>query len=288
MAMNELPGAVRAHLLNLIETSGLPDTPEFRERLAAAWGQKSRLFEQQVKFLEMRMEEEFPPEDPRGLIILTYSGSMVSIGPLEESREVEYASIHLRGDVPKSVTVTDTSLAEPVRKNHPVFFASGRIQKTSAAYLIAVCPPDLSPSVQSERLREAMIYLTNGFLKINQSIHIDRKSVPDHFTSKSMARYIAKRHDLTGAQAQKILEDYTLLIETGMLLGESVPLGKVGRLSLKKKEAQKARIVRHPETGEEIVVKSKPAVAIPRISFSKHIKEKAAALPTDDGGSLIF
>ena len=71
-----------------------------------------------------------------------------------------------------------------------------------------------------------------------------------------------------------------------MLLGETVPLGKIGRLSLKRKDAQKARIVRHPETGDEITVKSKPAMYVPKISFSKHLKDKASSLP-GEGDSII-
>ena len=234
----------------------------------------------------MELSEEIDAEDRRALIILTYSGSIVSIGPLKKTRDVEYASIHLRADVPKSVVVAETNLEEGIKRNKPVCFSSGAIKRTSPAYMIAVCGSSLSEDVQSERVREAMIYLTNGFLKINQSIHIERKNVPDHFTAKSMARYIAKRHDLTGALAQKILEDFYYLIESGMLLGETVPLGKIGRLSLKLKEAQKARIVRHPETGEEITVKSKPAMYVPRISFSSHIREKAASLP-GEGDSIM-
>ena len=97
-----------------------------------------------------------------------------------------------------------------------------------------------------------------------------------------MVRYIAKKHDLTGAAAGKILDDYILLIETGILLGEAVPLGKIGRLMIKKKEAQKARMIKHPETGEEILVNSKPPVCVPRVSFSKHIKEKSADLPVEE------
>ncbi len=286
MQIEKLPEAVQAHLLHLIRSSALPDTPEFRSRLAGIWNRKCTLFEQQINYLEMELVDKVDTNESMAMIILTYSGSIISIGPLKETRDVEYASIHLRADVPKSVVVTETNIDGELLRDKPVCFKTGAIKKTSPAFMIAVCDSNLDPSVQSERIREAMIYLTNGFLKINQSIHIDRKSVPDHFTAKSMARYIAKRHDLTGAAVQNILEDFYYLIETGMLLGETVPLGKIGRLSLKKKEAQKARIIRHPETGEEITVRSKPSMYVPRISFSSHIKDKAASLP-DDSNSII-
>ena len=286
MKIEDLPEAVQAHLINLIKGSALPDTPKFRSRLAGIWDKKCTLFEQQINYLDMELAESLDADDIRAMIILTYSGSIVSIGPLKETRDVEYASIHLRADVPKSVVVAETNLDGEIALNKPVCFSSGAIKKTSPAFMIAVCDSSLSDEVQSERIREAMIYLTNGFLKINQSIHIERKNVPDQFTTKSMARYVAKRHDLTGAAVQKILDDFYYLVESGMLLGETVPLGKIGRLSLKLKEAQKARIVKHPETGEEITVKSKPAMYVPKISFSKHIKDKAASLP-GEGDSII-
>ncbi len=286
MKIENLPEAVQTHLLHLIRSSSLPDTPEFRSRLAGIWDKKCTLFEQQINFLEMELVEDIEKDDSSAMIILTYSGSIVSIGPLKEARDVEYASIHLRADVPKSVVVTETNLDAELSTGKPVCFSTGAIKKTSPAYMIAVCDKDLSAEIQSERIREAMIFLTNGFLKLNQSIHIERKSVPDHFTAKSMARYIAKRHDLTGASVQKILDDFYYLVESGMLLGETVPLGKIGRLSLKRKDAQKARIVRHPETGEEITVKSKPAMYVPKISFSRHIKDRASSLP-GEGDSII-
>ncbi len=212
---------------------------------------------------------------------MTYSGSIVSIGPKEKSREVEYASIHMRSDVPKTISIIDTDLAGNVRIGESVKFSSGQLKQTSAAYMIATCNVSVDIATQKERIREGTIFLTNGFMKINRRIHIDKTSIPEQFTSKSMTRYIAKRYNITGALAKEILDDYTLLIETGMMLGESVPLGRIGRLSLKKKEAQKARIIRHPETGEELTVRAKPPTSIPKISFSKYMKEKASTSSED-------
>ena len=282
MKKEDLSPAVLAHLENLMKHSGIPDTPDYWDRLVRVWQKKCILFERQMKGLQMEIVKQLSDTDPRGIIALTYSGSIVSIGPGKENREVEYASIHLRADVPKSVEVSATGLAEPVKENHSIVFTAGKLKKTSAVYMAAVCAEGLSEELQNEIIREAMIFLTNGFLKINQSIHIDRKNIPDHFTFKSMARYIAKKHELTGAAAQKILDDYNLLLETGMLLGESVPLGKIGRLSVRKKEARKARMIKHPETGEEVLIKSKPPICVPRMSFSRHLKDKSAALPIDE------
>jgi len=281
MTFNELPQQIRSHLKNLLGSSEMPDNMEFRNLLAEIWNRKCNLFEQQTKILNMKIIEKIEADDGRGIIVMTYSGSIVSIGPKEKAREVEYASIHMRSDVPKTISIVDTDLAGNILIGKAVKFSTGQLKQTSAAFMIAACDSSVDTATQKERIREGTIFLTNGFMKINRSIHIDKTSIPEQFTSKSMTRYIAKRYNITGALAKEILDDYTLLIETGMMLGESVPLGRIGRLSLKKKEAQKARIIRHPETGEEITVKAKPPTSVPKISFSKYIKEKAGTASED-------
>jgi nucleoid DNA-binding protein len=60
-----------------------------------------------------------------------------------------------------------------------------------------------------------------------------------------------------------------------MLLGDTVSLGRLGRVSVKVRDAQKARVVKHPSTGEEMVVDAKPSRGVPKISFSAYIKERA-------------
>jgi len=279
---NDLPEQIQLHMQSLIKSSKLPDNEDFKTLLADTWNRKCLLFEQQVKILEMEIISSMKAEDPRGVIVLTYSGSIVSINPKENSREVEYSSIHLRSDVPKTVSILATNIEGNIEFGKAVKFSSGQLKKNSAAYMIAVCKKNISIEKQKERIREGTIYLTNGFMKINRSIHLDKINIPDQFTGKSMSRYIAKKHNITGTLAKRIIDDYLLLVETGMMLGENIPLGRIGRLSLKRKDAQKARIIRHPETGEEITVKAKPPVSVPKISFSKYIKEKAAGINEDD------
>ena len=60
-----------------------------------------------------------------------------------------------------------------------------------------------------------------------------------------------------------------------MLIGERIPFGRIGKLFIKKRAAQKARVSNNPATGEEILIPAKPEMFVPKISFSKMIKEKA-------------
>jgi nucleoid DNA-binding protein len=80
---------------------------------------------------------------------------------------------------------------------------------------------------------------------------------------------------LTQKQARQIITDYLTMIESGMLLGERVPLGKLGRLFLKMRAPRKARVVINPATGRETTIPARPEEAVPRISFSRALKERA-------------
>ena len=284
MAFNELPEPIKNHLKTLAEE--LPDSlgSDILETLSDIWEKKEELYVKQAEMIGMERVGTVSNDDQRGLILLTYSGSLVSIGPGDDKRWAEYSSIHLRTDVPKIIVEEDIQLVSDPSEKKPLELTGRKLKKTSAVYMIYVCKPEVPLKEQDKRIREATVYLTNGFMKINRSLQLE--DVPEQFTMKSMARYIGKKNNITGIFAKKILEDFFLLAETGMLLGEKVPLGRIGRLYVKKREPQKARVVRHPSTGEEITVKAKPSTAVPKISFSRYMKERSSQIATDDPDEL--
>lgn len=283
--MNDIPKAVHTHLAALAKESGREGDKDFLADLETVWRRKATLFEDQARAVHLELVESLPEGDPRGLLVLSYSGSLLSIGPDTDrtlGRWLEYSSIKLRTDVPDILTDRGISVEGPISLGAGVSVHGSRISQTSPAYAIAVCPEGLSEDEQDKRIRESTIFITNGFMKYNRSLQVDRDSVPDQFTMKSMTRYLAKKHGLTGQEAKLLLDDYVTLVETGMLLGDAVPLGRIGRLSVKKRDAQKARVVKHPGTGEEIMVEAKPARGVPKISFSTYIKERSEAVRFED------
>jgi nucleoid DNA-binding protein len=244
--------------------------------MAAVWLDKKRLFEGQIRALDMVEVDSFTKDDPRGALLLSYSGSLISLGTLTGgARVVEYASISLRADVPDLVITEGSGLTEDIRIDGEATFSSGKVRSTSSLLKIAVCPADVSPEEQDKRIREATIFLTNGFVKINRTVLSAGKDLPDQFTSQAIIAYLARKNGLTQKQARQITTDYLTMLESGMLLGERVPLGKIGRLFLKKRAPRKARVVVNPATGKEITVPARPEEAVPRISFSRSLKERA-------------
>lgn len=280
---DNLPDKIKKHLNLLIKASGLPDTKESLELLSKNWIDKEALFSDQLKALEMKTVDLFNKEDKRPVLLLTYSGSLIAAYSLQDNaRHIEYYSIKFRTDVPEIVITDDANFTDDIKTDAEALFSKGIIKKTSSLYKISVCDETLSLDEQNKRVREAVIFLTNGFVKINKTLYLNTDDVPDHFTMKSIIKFLATKNKLTQKQVKELLEDYLYMIECGMLLKERVPVGRLGRLTLKIKPAQKARVGINPATGEKVTIKAKPAMYLPKFNFSKIIKEKAKAVKLDE------
>jgi hypothetical protein len=195
--------------------------------MADAWLRKKSMFEGQVKALDMKQLAELSADDPRGALLLTWSGSLVSVGPLETAgRRVEYASIELRTDVP-GLAVTDSArLDGSLRVDAEAVFSGGPVRSTSAVLLIAACDPSVPAEEQAKRIREATIFLTNGFVKINRTVALPGGGFPELFTMRTIVGYLAEKNGVSRKLARQILEDYAAILESGLLLGHRVPSGR--------------------------------------------------------------
>lgn len=274
---NSLPDHIKVHLRSILQSSGLPDNEESLEIISRNWLDKNNLFQEQIRSLDMIEIDAFAKDEPRGALILTYSGSLISLGTLRDGiRWMEYYSIKLRADVPDIVKNPETQITADTGIDKILEFEAGTIKSTSALFKIAVCRDNIGEEEQETRIHEAVIFLTNGFVKINRSLTINTDMENAQFTMKSIIQQIAARNDLTQKEVKKVIEDYLIILESGMLLGEKVPVGRIGKLFLKVRQAQKARLGKNFKTGEEITIKAKPEMPVPKVSFSNRIKERAA------------
>ncbi len=275
-AYDALPDRIRSQLDGLLLDAGSTEDPEAREKLASIWTEKFRLFTGQIAALDMVSVSELAADDDRAAIFLTYSGSLISLGPRRgKDRWLEYASIKLRVDVPELVRGDKANLASAAIVDQAAVFEGTSLKRSSALYRIAVCPAGTSPDEQERRVREATVYLTNGFIKLNRTLSLQGADEVDQFTSKAIVNYVAKKNGVTQSTARGIIDDFLSMIETGMLLGERVSVGKLGSASLRHQAARKARIVKNLKTGEDLLVPAKPAAMAPKFNFSQSVKEKA-------------
>jgi len=273
--MSQLSPRMREHIEAITRSSGLPYTQESFARMAGAWLEKKRMFEQQARALAMREVEVLSAADPSGALILTYCGSLISIEPAEGGkRRVEYASIPLRADVPGVAIAENARLERGLRVDEEAVFADGPVKSTSQVLKIAVCGPEVPPGEQRDRIREATVFLTNGFLKINRTVLPPAEGAPEQFTRRSIAAYLARKNNLSQKQTMSLLKDYHAVIESGLLLGARVPLGRIGSLFVRRRPARKAQLGLNPATGERLTIGAQPETMVARISFAASLERR--------------
>jgi hypothetical protein len=169
--LDSVPEAVREHIRSIAKSSGLPDTEESVEKIAAAWIEKRSCFDERIEENKMNEIDEYDPQEERGALLLTYSGSLITIGPLSEgTRSVEYNSIGLRQDVPDSARSESSALVETVSIDAPATFTDGPIKKSSAIYAIAINPEDLSHEEEDALLTSVTEVLVEDFVEVNKTI----------------------------------------------------------------------------------------------------------------------
>ena len=99
--------------------------------------------------------------------------------------------------------------------------------------------------------------------------------VPDKLTGASLIGYLADKNGLVRKDVKQVMEDLFEMIEAGVMRGERVALGKIGKMFIRTRPARAAHPGRNPATGQEIMIPAKPATKVPRFTFSKTFKEAA-------------
>ena len=171
ITMTELPEIINKHLNDVAESFGLEADEDTIARLGAGWSEKKDAFDDSM--IEMGMDEIqfFDKDDERGALALTYSGSLISIGPLVDGqRKIDYTSIGFRHDVPASITRDGCVMADDAEIDKSLSFTKGPISKTSPIFKIVACPESLSADEQSELLDEATTIIVETFVDMNKEI----------------------------------------------------------------------------------------------------------------------
>jgi len=169
--MNQIPEKLRNHIQQIIKTSGLPEGEESEEKIAQGWLEKSRIFEEKIAEYNMEEVESLEIDEESGALILTYSGSLITLGPLVEGvRNVQYSSIGLRKDVPESASRENSVLSGDIILDEIIEFQPGPVKSTSPVFRTAVAPEGMSPKEQQKTISEVTQMITEEFLKVNKTI----------------------------------------------------------------------------------------------------------------------
>ncbi len=169
--LDQIPGDIQHHIKEITKTSGLDDSEESIELVAQAWLEKKECFEEKIQDQNMEDVDSFEKEDERGALVLTYSGSLVNVGPIVNgARKAEYTSLGIRTDVPDSASSDNAKLGGEVKINEGMEFEVGPVKSTSSVHKIAVCKEEMSAEEQEETLKNTTIVLSDEFVKINKTI----------------------------------------------------------------------------------------------------------------------
>jgi hypothetical protein len=169
--LSRVPEEIQGHIRQITKSSGLPDTEDSVELIAEGWLEKKERFEKVLAGMSMEEVAILEKSDERGCLVMTYSGSLLNIGPLRgQGRVVQYASIGLRQDVPEAATREGSELGADVRIGAPVSFSTGPIQSSSPVLKIAVTGEDIDLSEQERQITKATQVLTKEFVKVNKDL----------------------------------------------------------------------------------------------------------------------
>ncbi|TFG84657.1 MAG: hypothetical protein E4H20_02515 [Spirochaetales bacterium] len=170
-AFDSLSPEIQDHLRQIAKTSGLAPTEDSHERMAAAWLEKLDIFEKAVKDNKLVEVAFFGRAEERGALVLTFSGSLLNVGPLVDgARRCEYASIGMRADVPPTATDESSELAADLELEEPAQFVKGPIKTSSPLYKIAVAKDELEPNDEEALLTQVTQELAEDFIEVNKTL----------------------------------------------------------------------------------------------------------------------
>jgi len=168
---DSLDDFIREHIRQMVKPSGLSEGEESLEALATAWLEKKKAFEETVAGSEMEEVQLFAAEEEHGALVMTYSGSLLNIGPLVGGeRHCEYAPIGLRKDVPESAVEETSELEGDVETDSVAKFKKGPVRKTSPILKIARFTKKYAPDVEETKLADITQVLTGDFVEVNKTV----------------------------------------------------------------------------------------------------------------------
>jgi hypothetical protein len=165
---------VQNHLKQLVGSVNLPEGEDALEILAKGWLEKEESFMSQINERNLEEASDFSVEEPRGGLLMTYSGSLLTIGPIgENGRKVEYVSVGLRTDVPETAEKEGSVISSDISVGGVVDFLVGPIKKSSPVYKIAVVRDEMPLEEEEELLSDVTQVLMDEFVEVNKTLIID-------------------------------------------------------------------------------------------------------------------
>lgn len=168
---DKIPEHIKAHIKDLVAKADLPDNEESLELISNVWLEKERIFNEETSKMNMMEIDFFDKNEKKGAIVLTYSGSILTIGPLvSNGRKVSYASIGLRKDVPEVAEKDSSILSSNIEIDDVIEFQVGPIKRSSSVYKIFVSRDELPPEKELKNITVVATEIIDDFVEVNKTL----------------------------------------------------------------------------------------------------------------------
>ena len=134
ISSNILPVVIQKHILKNVESA----TVDHYEK---EWKHKYNTYLDIIKNNSMDLVSKISKKDKRGLLLFSYSGSIIYLGPLKwRGRKLEYSRLDSRTDTPNYYTEKNIRLFNDVIIHKTLYCNGMYFKNTSPIYQIAVTP----------------------------------------------------------------------------------------------------------------------------------------------------
>jgi hypothetical protein len=169
---DQIPANLQNHVKGLVKSVKVEEGVDALEKVSQAWLEKKSVFEEKIAEMNMEEVDQLAADDAKGALALTYSGSLVNIGPLVDGvRTVKYSSIGFRTNTPESAESEKSKLASDVSVDNIIKFEGGPVKSTSQIFKIAVCKDEeLSPEEEHQTIFDTATMIEEEFIEVNKNM----------------------------------------------------------------------------------------------------------------------
>jgi hypothetical protein len=173
--LDQIPDNIKGHIQQIAKDIKLDDDEDAVEKVAKGWLDKKEAFEEKIESMGMEEVDSLVKDDEKGALALTYSGSLVNIGPVIDGvRHSTYTSIGFRTNAPDQAESDNSTLDEDIEVDGIIKFSNGPVKSTSRIFKVAVCKDDdLSAEEQEKTIMEVATVIEDEFVEVNKTIMMD-------------------------------------------------------------------------------------------------------------------
>ncbi len=173
--LDQIPQNIKGHIQEIAKDINLDDDEDAVEKVAKGWLDKKEAFEEKIDSMGMEEVDSLAKDDERGALALTYSGSLVNIGPIiDDVRKSVYSSIGFRTNAPDQAESDNSTLTGDIEVDGIIKFSYGPVKSTSRIFKVAVCKDDdLTAEEQEKTIMEVATIIEDEFVEVNKTIMME-------------------------------------------------------------------------------------------------------------------